>query len=510
MLSPRDLEKFSRKLGKMLGSGIPLVASLELLAREDADSEISKALEKVVSKLKEGYTFSSCLAMFPGIFTEVYVAMVKASELQGRLDHGMVEIADGCADGTIEPGNGSDEIDETVISPDEENLKIIKMLNQIISDAVKEKLNRVVCKPERDHVKLLVATGSRLEHRETFDKGTYDRLTARVKLMSALDIGERQLPQDGRILVKVESEMVDIRVQLVPTVFGEQIMLFFSRPDEKMPALERIFTDNAQKEMFERLVQNQKSGLIVFAGPHGSGKTTTLDVATAQLNDGSRVIFEIGRIYKCPSGISCIQVRPHIGMTMVNSIRTAVRSEPEVMVIEDFSEEEVALECFKAANEGILVLTQMGARNAAEVFKQIFNLKVPPFLVYGGIAAVMFQVLARKLCPHCRKEVEFSADDLFSLGLSDMKPGKYSDSCGCEKCNNSGYLGREAFYEIIVPDKNLKEAIIKGDNNEISLALESIQGTRLETRVRNYAESGKTSPREAARIRAILSLQAPA
>jgi len=196
-------------------------------------------------------------------------------------------------------------------------------------------------------------------------------------------------------------------------------------------------------------------------------------------------------------------------MTMVNSIRTAVRSDPEVMVIEDFGEEEVALECFKAANEGILVLTQMGARNTSEVFKQIFNLKVPPFLVYGGIAAVFFQVLVRKLCPHCRKEIDFSADDLFSLGLADMKPGRYSDSCGCEKCNNSGYIGREAFYELIVPDKNLKEAIIKGDNNEISQALEAIQGTRLENRVRSFAENGHTSPREAARIRAILSLQAP-
>jgi type II secretory ATPase GspE/PulE/Tfp pilus assembly ATPase PilB-like protein len=370
-------------------------------------------------------------------------------------------------------------------------------------------MTRVIFKPERDHVKFLTSTGTSLTHRETFDKSTYDRIIARIKLMSALDIAEQRLPQDGRILVKVESEMVDIRVQLVPTVFGEQIMLVFSRPDEKLPAIERVFTDEEQRAKFVSLIQNQKSGLIIFAGPHGSGKTTTLEIATGQLNDGSRIIFEIGRIYKSPAGISCIMVRPHIGMTMVNSIRTAVRSDPEVMVIEDFGEEEVALECFKAANTGILVLTQMGARNTSEVFKQIFNLKVPPFLVYGGIAAVCFQVLVRKLCPHCRKEVDFSADDLFSLGLSDMKPGRYSDSCGCDKCNNSGYIGREAFYEMIVPDKNLKEAIIKGDNKEINEALETTQGTRLENRVRSYAEAGLTSPREAARIRAILSLQAP-
>ncbi len=509
MQSAKDLEKFSRKIGKMLGSGIPLVATLDLLAREEPGSDMAQVLTQVIGRLKEGYTFSSCLAMFPGIFSEVYIAMVKAAEQQGRLDHGMVEIADSCADGTVEPGDGSTDINESAISPDEENIKIIKLLNRIISDAVKEKMTRVIFKPERDHVKLLTSTGAALAHRETFDKNTYDRIIARIKLMSALDIAEQRLPQDGRILVKVESEMVDIRVQLVPTVFGEQIMLVFSRPDEKLPALERVFIDKEQREKFVSLIQNQKAGLVVFAGPHGSGKTTTLEIATDQLNDGSRIIFEIGRIYKSPAGISCIMVRPHIGMTLVNSIRTAVRSEPEVLVIEEFCDEEAALESFKAANNGILVFTQMSARNTSEVFKQIFNLKVPPFLVYGGIAAVMFQVLVRKLCPHCRKETDFSADDLFSLGLSDMKPGRYSDSCGCDKCNNSGYIGREAFYEMIVPDKNLKEAIIKGDNNEISQALEAIQGTRLENRVRSYAEAGNTSPREAARIRAILSLQAP-
>ncbi len=509
MLTTKDLEKFSRKLGKMIGSGIPLVKTLKLISNEDPESEMGKIVEQVTTKLTEGYAFSSCLSMFPGVFTETYVAMVKAAENQGKLDEGMLEIADSCSDGTLEVGNGSCEAIEEAIVPDEENLKVIKLMNSIISDAVKEKAARVVCKPERDHVKLLVDKSGTLQHRETFDKNTFDRITARIKMMSALDIAERRLPQDGRVLVKVESEMIDIRVTIVPTVFGEQISMFFTRPDEKEPSTDRIFHDKEQQQQFENLIKNQKTGLIIFAGPHGSGKTTTMMVAASQLNDGSRIIFDIGTIYKSPAGISCMQVKPQIGLTTVQAIRSAARTEPEVIIVEDFTEEETALECFKIASTGTLVMTQMGVRNSAEVFKQIFNLKVPPFMVYGGIAAVIFQVLARKLCPNCRKVVEFSAADLAGLNLSQMKPGKYSDSCGCEKCNNSGYSGREAFYEIIIPEKPLKEAIIKGDNDAISLALSQNNKPSLETRIREYMEAGNTSPHEVARLMAIINLQVP-
>lgn len=504
VVSTRDLEKFSRRFGKMINSGIPLLNVLELIQREENGSGIGKITEQIIGKLKDGYTFSSCLAMFPGVFTEVYVAMVKASEGQGKLDQGMVEIADSCADGTIEAGSGSSEIDESAVSSNDQNLKVIKMVNQLITDAVNENLVKITFKPERDHVKVFVVRQSRLELRETLDKSSYDRIIARVKLMSALDLGECYLPQDGRILVKVESYTADIRVQVVPTVFGEQIVLFFSPPDEATPPLELIFPDETQRAVLTSLLLNLQSGIVIFSGPSGSGKTTTRDSAAALLNDGSRLIFEIGRIYRSQAGISCMQVRPHLGMTMVNSIRTAVRAEPHVLVVEDLSDEESALECFKAASDGVLVLTQMSTRNSSEVFKQLFNLKVPPFQLYGGIGAVVFQVLVRKLCPDCRKEVEFSAEDLFRLSLVDMKPGKYGESKGCEKCKNSGYRGMQAFYEITVPDKGLKEAIIKGDGNQISMAIEALHGNSLEAKIRAFVESGATSPTEAARIRAIL------
>ncbi len=507
VLSARDLELFSRKFGKMLGSGIPLLKTLELLQREEGASAMGGIIGHIIEKLREGYTFSGCLGMFPGVFSEVFIAMVKAAEGQGNLDQAMVAIADCLAEGTLSPGQGGCEIDEAAGSSEDQTLQVIRLVNRTISDAVREKLARIVFKPERDHVKLNVVRHSRLEAREVFDHATYDRIVARIKLMSDLDIGESRLPQDGRMLIRIDGETADIRVQLVPTVFGEEALLFLSRPDEVMPPVAAVFPDEAQRRQITGLLQNLPRGVVIFAGPHGSGKTTTRDTAASLLNDGSRVIFEVGRIYRSTPGIGCIQVKPHIGMTMGAAIKAAVRAEPHVLIVEDLIDEETALECFKAADEGILVLTQMHARNTCEVFRQLLNLKVPPFQLYGGIGAVVFQVLVRNICSDCRREIEFSSQDLFRLGLADLKPGRYSESRGCDKCRSSGYRGMHPLYELTVPTKILTEAIIKGDANHIALALEALHGTGLEAKVRAYVEAGNTSPAEFNRIRAILSGQ---
>lgn len=502
-VSTRDLEKFSRKFGKMLGSGIPLVTTLELISREESDTSLGPIINQIIAKLQDGYTFSSCLAMFPGIFTEVYVAMSRAAENQGRLDTGMIDIADACADGTVAAGQGDSLIDESAAMPHENSLKVVNYLNQLISDAVKQNHAQIIFKPERDHVKLIARVNGKLLHKESLDKDFYDFVIARVKLMSALDIAERHLPQDGRILIKVDTELADIRVQLVPSIFGEQVMLFFDRLNQPQPSLEKIFPDPKQRERLEKLLKNISSGVVIFAGPSGSGKTTTLETATAMLNDGSRLIFSVSSMCRSLEGITSIQLRPHAGMDMLNSVRTAIRAEPDVLVVEDLCDEATALECFKAANQGMLVLTQMSARNSAEVFRQLINLKVPSYLLYGGIGAISFQVLVRKICPDCSKESNFTAEDLFRLSLTDMTPGKYHESSGCSACNNSGYRGRIPFYEISVPDKNLKEALIKAEISEIITSLDHMHGASL-NKIREFVESGATTPQEASRIKAIL------
>lgn len=506
-VNTRDLEKFSRKFGKMLGSGIPLVKTLDLLAHEGENQDLGKIIETLIAKIKEGFTFSSSLEIFPGVFTEVFIAMVKAAENQGRLDEAMVEIADSLADGIIEAGNGSIEPVENNVATEDPNLAVIKFVNNIISEAVAQKSQLVSFKPEADKVTVWSGSSDNLNLIETISKDHYDRALARIKLMSCLDLSERHLPQDGRILVKIKEESVDIRTQILPTVFGEQMMLFFINKKDACTDPEKVFPDQNDREKMQRLLANLNSGLVVFSGPSGSGKTTTMFTAAAMFNkDGNKSAVAVeNQVYYTYEGISQIKTRPWLGLDMLAAVRAAVRAEPALMILESLSDEKTAQEAFTAAGNGIVVFTQMAAKNPADVFKQFINLQVSSHLLYGGMGAVVFQVLVRRICPHCRKEQKVSDEQLARMNLSGLTAGIYAESSGCEKCHNTGYLGRMPLYEVIVPDKNLKDLIIRGVPREISETIENLQSGYFAQRLFALATEGKTSLSEIQRIREILA-----
>lgn len=505
-ISTRELEKFTRKFGKMLGSGIPLVKSLELIRSENGQSELSKILENVIKKVKEGFTFSSCLEMYPGVFTSVYVAMVKASEGQGKLDSGMVELADNMAEGVIEAGNGSSDFVESAATSEDQNLKVILYVNSLISEAFKEKVAGIFFKPESDKVSISIGDSSNLAFKEFISKDFYVKVLARIKMMSALDINERRLPQDGRILVKIDEETIDIRTQTLPIVFGEQMIMFFINKKNACTDPDKIFPETEDREIIERLVKNTRNGLVVFSGPTGSGKTTTLFSAASMLADGSKSIISVeDEVYYTYEGISQIKARPWIGLTMAAATRTAIRAEPHLVILSSLSDEETAQEAFKAAGNGVAVFTQMSARNPSDVFKQFLNLKVSSHLLYGGMGAVVFQVLVRKLCPDCQKKIEVSKEDLNKMKLQGLEAGTFVESTGCKTCNNTGYVGRIPLYEFIIPDKNLKDLIIRGNPREISDEVERIQNGYFEKKLNRLATSGITSLSEIKRIKEVLN-----
>ncbi|MFZ5951799.1 MAG: ATPase, T2SS/T4P/T4SS family [Candidatus Rifleibacteriota bacterium] len=506
-ISTNDLEKFSRKFGKMLGSGVPLLKTLSLIEKEDAQSELGQILSKVSSRIKEGFTFSSSLEMFPGVFTEVYVAMVKAAESQGRLDHAMVEIADSISQGVIEAGSGSSECIEPAAESEDQNLKVIKFVNVLMTDAFRQKAAMVSMNPEADKVSINLGDSLNLKCRETISKDFYDRVLARIKLMSCLDMSERQLPQDGRILVKIDEDQVDIRTQILPTVFGEQMLMFFINKKNACVDPEKVFPDADDRQKIAALLKNLGHGLVVFSGPTGSGKTTTMYAAASIFNpdQNKSVVAVSNQVYYTYEGVSHVKTRPWIGLNMLSATRAVIRAEPALMILESLSDEQTAQETFAAAGEGMVVFTQMSAKNPADVFKQFLNLKVSSHLLYGGMGAVVFQVLVRKVCPHCRKEVEVSDEKIQSMGLTGLTAGKFSESTGCEKCNNTGYIGRLPLYEMIVPDKNLKDLIIRGNPREISEEIERLQSGYFVKKLFALATEGKTTLSEVKRIQEILA-----
>jgi general secretion pathway protein E len=504
-ISTAELEKFARKFGKMLGSGIPLIVSLELIEKESESSSIGKIAEKLVAKIKEGFTLSSSMKLFPGVFGDVFVAMVKAAENQGNLDGGLVEIADNLAEGIIEAGSGEAEFEEEAVLEKDVHNKVISRVNSLISQTFKTKCSLLQFKPEADRVDISLGDSGNLQLQESISKDEYDRVVARIKLMSCLDISERQLPQDGRILVKIGGETVDIKVQTLPTVFGELVMMSFINKKDAVVDPDKVFPDSEDRGRIDSLLANLNSGLVVFSGPSGSGKTTTMQSAAAMINDGSKTIVSVeNQVYYTFAGISHIKTKPRIGLTLATATRSAIRAEPYLLIVEGLEDKETAKEVFQAAGNGTLVFTQMNARNPVDVFKQFNNLKVSSHLLYGGMGAVVFQVLVRKLCPDCRKKIQVSADELEKMNLGGLSAGSYFETTGCETCNHSGYVGRIPVYEFIVPDKNLRDIIIKGDPGEIGEAVEKIQNDSFSRKLFKLAAEGKTSLFEVGRIRGIL------
>ena len=507
-VTSEQLEKFSRKLGKMIGSGIPLVKTFKLLSDDASIASCNDIALAVAEKLTQGHRFSTILSMFPGVFTKAYVAMVAAAENQGRLDKGMLEIADFVADGTLEAGTGDNKIDESVLETNDLSTKAAEFVNSLLKEAMKDGSNGIIIRPESDHAVVCFSSFSELSNRHTIDKNFHDAVISRIKVMSALDIAEKRLPQDGRILVRIEQKTLEIKTQILPNVFGEQInMRFVSREDAVVDPV-KVFPEDADRELISGFINNIKSGLVVFSGPSGSGKTTTLMTCTQMLNNGKNAIISIADVIDYTfKGITYIQNRPHIGLTMFQSMSAAIRSCPEVMVLDSIVDETIAAKAFSAAHNGVLVMTQMGARSATEVFRQFKNLNVSSYNLYGGIGGVVFQVLVRKLCPHCQCEEKYSAEQLKKMGFAVLKAGQYRESVGCQQCNMTGYIGMHPLYEFIIPDKKLKDALIGDDNEKIEAAVQKLGNNSIMTGLLKMTTENLTSPSEAARIKNTLDIE---
>jgi type II secretory ATPase GspE/PulE/Tfp pilus assembly ATPase PilB-like protein len=307
------------------------------------------------------------------------------------------------------------------------------------------------------------------------------------------------------MLLQIEGEKVDIRTQTLPAAYGEQLMMFFMNKKDAVVEPEKVFPEIEDRNKMKSIIDNFNSGLVVFSGPSGSGKTTTMLTGMQMLNNGSRSIVAVEKErYYTFEGVSHIRTRPHIGLTIAAAARAVLRSEPHLLVLDSIGDETTANLAFEAAENGKIVFTQMAARNPADVFRQFINLKVSSNLLYGGMGAVVFQVLVRKLCPNCSMEMELNQIDLDQMQLPDFKPGNYAESKGCDTCENTGYLGRIPLYEFIVPDKKMKDTIIKGDPEEITDTIEKTQKKAFAEKLRKLAEDEITSLFEVMRIQKLL------
>ena len=354
------------------------------------------------------------------------------------------------------------EIEETTdLLDDTSDAPVIKLVNLILSQAVRDGASDIHIEPYKDRIKIRKRVDGILYDMLTPQKHVQAKLTSRIKIMAKMDIAEKRLPQDGRIEIRIADKNIDLRVSSLPTAFGERVVMRLLDKSNVLLSLEQLGMSPSDLNLLLKLIK-APHGIILVTGPTGSGKTTSLYSALTVLNqpDVNIITVEDPIEYQI-NGISQVQVNAKIDLTFANGLRTIVRQDPDIILVGEIRDIETAEMAIQAALTGHLVFSTLHTNDAASAVTRLIDMGVEPFLVSSSVNAIMAQRLVRKICKHCREAYRPEPEYLESLALppefhhADLYRGP-----GCEKCLNTGYQGRVGIYELMVLSEHIKSIIL--------------------------------------------------
>lgn len=342
-----------------------------------------------------------------------------------------------------------------------EDAPVIRLLNAILLQAVKEKASDIHIEPYEKEVDVRLRVDGILHKVLSPPKIVQDALASRVKIMASLDIAEKRLPQDGRIRLLIGGRDIDIRVSIVSTSFGERVVMRLLERKQGGIGLKRIGIDDADERSVEELLA-RTSGIVLVTGPTGSGKTTTLYGALNRIHTEERNIITVEDPVEYQiKGIGQIQVNPRIGLTFASGLRSILRQDPDVIMVGEIRDLETAEIAIQASLTGHLVLSTLHTNDSASAITRLIDMGVEPFLVASSLIAIIAQRLVRVICPHCKEMYEpLDAEKQYfeTLKMRTDASGLYRGR-GCEKCRHSGYSGRSGIFEILYSDNNIRGMI---------------------------------------------------
>ncbi len=344
-----------------------------------------------------------------------------------------------------------------------ESSPVKKLVNLVLLQAIRDKASDIHFEPFEDEFKMRYRIDGVLFEMVPPPKHVAMAISSRIKVMASLDIAERRVPQDGRIELLVERRPVDLRVSVLPTIFGESVVL-------RVLDRAQVNLDIAQIGMREddlnilRQLLTKPHGIIIVTGPTGSGKTTTLYSALRELNTVEVKILtsEDPVEYDIDGMVQC-QVKPDIGLTFARCLRSFLRQDPDIILIGEIRDLETAQIAVQASLTGHLVFSTLHTNDAPSSIARLLDLGMEPFLVTATLEAVVAQRLVRKICDNCKEEYEPTEAQLIRLGLrpEDVAGRTFFYGKGCEYCNHTGYRGRRGIFETMILDDDLRELIMK-------------------------------------------------
>tara|TARA_B100000676_G_scaffold312598_1_gene387650 strand:+ start:2094 stop:3800 length:1707 start_codon:yes stop_codon:yes gene_type:complete len=368
--------------------------------------------------------------------------------------------------GDLDVGPAEDTKDETHSGSDD--APIVRFVNKLLLDAIKGGASDLHFEPYEKTYRVRFRQDGILKTVSKPPINIASKLSARLKVMSRLDISERRVPQDGRIKLKIsKTRAIDFRVNTCPTLFGEKIVLRILDPESAKMGIEALGYEDDQKQMYLDAL-HKPQGMILVTGPTGSGKTVSLYTGVNILNTPERNISTAEDPVEINlEGINQVNVNPKQGMDFASALRAFLRQDPDVILVGEIRDLETANIAIKAAQTGHLVLSTLHTNSAPETLTRLRNMGVPSFNIATSVVLIIAQRLARRLCEHCKTAIEIPKQSLLEMGFTeqDITSGftVYGPE-GCDKCNN-GYKGRVGIYEVVKITDSIARIIMEEGNS---------------------------------------------
>ena len=361
-----------------------------------------------------------------------------------------------------------DEMDVNALADSAEEAPVVKLCNLILTDAIKRGASDIHIEPYEKEYRVRFRIDGILYEIMNPPLKLKDAMTSRMKILSKLDISEKRLPQDGRIKLKIKLEdknkELDFRVSVLPTLFGEKIVMRLLDKDNLRLDMTKLGFEQESLTRFEEAIF-KPWGMVLVTGPTGSGKTNTLYSALSKVNSPEVNIMtaEDPVEFNLP-GINQVQMKEQIGLNFAATLRSFLRQDPNIILVGEIRDFETAEIAIKAALTGHLVLSTLHTNDAPSTVNRLMNMGIEPFLVATATQLIAAQRLVRRVCSQCKEVVDMAPQALLNIGYRKDEVGTFSvyKGRGCEKCNNTGYKGRVGLIEVMVIDDDIRDIILSG------------------------------------------------
>ncbi|MFV0342917.1 MAG: GspE/PulE family protein [Anaerocolumna sp.] len=352
-----------------------------------------------------------------------------------------------------------DREEQPQVNEDVNQSPIVLLVKSIMEQAVRQRASDIHIEPLEQQVRIRYRVDGILYETMKYEINLLPAIVARIKIIGELDISEKRKPQDGKLSIVVDRQEYDIRVSILPTVYGEKVVLRITSKRNLTKAKIELGFSETELAKFDAIL-SKPHGLILVTGPTGSGKSTTLYTALSELNkDDVNIITVEDPVEANIDGINQVQVNNKVDLTFANSLRSILRQDPDIIMIGEIRDNETAEIAIKASITGHIVVSTLHTNSAVSSITRLVDMGIEPFLIADAVVGIIAQRLVRRLCPSCKKERPATVMEKELLNLDSYKEQIIYEPCGCHSCNHTGYYGRIGIYEILPVTQSIKDMI---------------------------------------------------